>query len=91
MVVGPSGAKVVAVDAPFSNPYVDWTARASARDAMFQALAKGDEAGFRATSTQYGVTYVLWAAVDGPRLNLAALLGLEQVYENKRIRIFQVS
>jgi hypothetical protein len=59
LIVAPAGRHVVAVDAPFSNPYVDYNARRAARDAMFAAIDAHDWDRFRSQAARYGVTFVL--------------------------------
>lgn len=41
-IVSPAGRFVVCISRPFSSPYVDYDARARARDAWFRALAAGE-------------------------------------------------
>jgi uncharacterized membrane protein (UPF0136 family) len=64
LIVAPAGRHVVAVDAPFSNPYVDYHERRAARDAMLAAIDARDWARFRTLAARYGVTHVL---AHGPR------------------------
>lgn len=58
-VVGPTGRKLVAVGAAFSNPFVNLGARTTARDAMFAALSNGDQAAFCQDAIRYRVTHVV--------------------------------
>jgi hypothetical protein len=57
-VVATSGRKVVAVDKLFSNPYVDWGARAQDRDAMERSLERGEWTPFLTLAGRYRVGYV---------------------------------
>ncbi|HUR19604.1 MAG TPA: hypothetical protein VMZ90_02265 [Vicinamibacterales bacterium] len=58
-VVGPTGRKVLAVGAFFSNPYVDRAVRIDARRVMWDALRAGDEASFCRTARPFAVTHVV--------------------------------
>ena len=88
--VGPLGARAVAVDPRFSNPYVPWAARASAREDMMRSLRENDVAGFRRLGAVYGVDYVVHAAVDGGALDETLLTCLRRVHGNARITIYRV-
>jgi hypothetical protein len=89
MVVGPAGAKVVAVEALFGNLYVDNDKRTTARDEMFAALRRGDEPAFEALADEYSVTYVLWVAADGPWFDHGPFPGLALAFDNRKVRIYR--
>jgi len=89
MVVGPAGAKVVAIEALWSNLYVDCAKRARARDDMFSALRRGDKPAFDALAEEYSVTYVLWVGVDGPWFDHLPFDGLALAFDNKQTRIYR--
>ena len=91
-VVAPAGARVVAVEAAFSNPYVAWAPRAAARERMLAALGSGDRAAFAAEARAFGVTHVVrsradrgWPADD----DLARLL--RPVFDNRHVQVYQVA
>lgn len=59
-VVAPAGRSAVSVAPAFSNPYVDYQARAAARDTMLALLAAcADTAELRRLRDRFGVTHVL--------------------------------
>jgi hypothetical protein len=62
-IVGPAGRKCVLVPRFFSNPYVDWSVRRDAHQAMWNALAADDCPAFRSQSEAFGLSYVM--TVDG--------------------------
>jgi hypothetical protein len=89
MVVGPAGAKVVAIQAVFGNLYVDHARRVRARNEMFSALRRGDEAGFEALADEYSVTHVLWVGVDGPWFDHAPFRSLALAFDDRKVRIYR--
>jgi hypothetical protein len=89
MVVGPAGAKTVAIEALFANLYVDNEKRTIARDEMFAALRRGDEAAFEALADEFSVTHVLWVAADGPGFDPAPFRHLALAFGNSRVRIYR--
>jgi len=88
MIVGPAGRKVVALDAYFSNPYVDWQARHAARDAMVADLREGRFAELAARGKALGVGFIIhkrsdrWGPDDAPVLR--------REFTNARIGIFRL-
>ena len=88
MIVGPAGRKVVALDAYFSNPYVDWQARHEARDAMVADLREGRFGELAARARALGVGFVIhkrsdrWGPDDAPVLR--------REFTNARIGIYRV-
>jgi len=89
LVVGAAGRKTVALDPYFANPYVDARPRREARDAMLQALERGQSDAFAALGSRFGVTYVIRKKSDGPPLDEAP--GLAREFANARIRIYRVT
>jgi hypothetical protein len=89
MVVGPAGAKVVALEALFANLYVDNARRTVARDEMFAALRRGDEAAFETLADEYSVTGVLWVAADGPWFDATPFRRLALAFDNRKVRIYR--
>lgn len=89
MVVGPAGAKVVALEALFANLYVDNARRTLARDEMFAALRRGDEAAFETLADEYSVTHVLWVTADGPGFDPAPFRRLALAFGNGKVRIYR--
>lgn len=58
-VLGPAGRKVVATNRYFSNPFVDWVRRDADRNAMLDALGRGDTAAFAPLASRYGVGFIV--------------------------------
>jgi hypothetical protein len=58
-IVGPAGRKTVAVNAFFSNPYVDYNQRAHDRERMFDLIRLGNDRGFYTLAAKYRVTQVI--------------------------------
>jgi hypothetical protein len=88
--VASSGAKVVAIFSGFSNPYVDLERRRVARDHMFEALDRGDDAAFRGLAKQYGVTYVLTITPRSEAFDAAPRGDLELVLRAGSRRLYRV-
>jgi hypothetical protein len=57
-VIATAGRKVVALDAAFSNPFVNWEQRAHDQEKMLQSLNEGDWAAFSIVATRYRVRYI---------------------------------
>ena len=89
MVVGPAGAKVVVLESLFGNLYVDHSRRAIARDEMFTALRRGDDATFEALADEYSVTHVLWVGADGPWFDPVPFPGLALAFDTGNTRIYR--
>jgi hypothetical protein len=95
-IIGPAGRNVVSVDRFFSNPnpYVDYEARASARDRMFAALMNGDLASFEDLRRPFDVSHLL-ARGDEPRVirepSLASGTILTLVFVAGTITIFEIA
>src|SRR5207247_2258230 len=82
VLVGPAGRKTVAVQAEFSNPYVDYGSRAADRDAMFRDLEDGHVDDFRRTAATYGVTHVVGNGLEYCRaIQARSAAVLEPVYQ----------
>jgi hypothetical protein len=83
--VGAAGRKLVVLDPIFTSPYVDQSARAEDRRAMYKAIAAGDEQAFSRLADRYRIRYVL--AVDN-----AMLSGLytEQLTDTRRVALTQL-
>jgi len=94
-VIGPAGRKVVLVGEVFSNPYVDWSARARSTRAMWRALLEGDLRTFRALARAFHVTYLISWRQDQPWLD--ALLeernvpGLSSAFKSGGVRILELT
>jgi hypothetical protein len=58
-IVGAAGRKVMSMDPYFSNPYIDRSPRAAARDDLFAALAAGDRDKFLEIARSHRVTHVV--------------------------------
>ena len=57
-VVATAGRKVVALDAIFSNPFVNWEERAHDQDEMMRSLEIGDWTAFTTRARHYRVRYI---------------------------------
>lgn len=74
LVIGPAGRRTVAVNANWSNPYVDNANRVRDREEMFIALKAGDQERFTSLASRYELTHVMAVgdqecrAVSGPAL-----------------------
>lgn len=55
----PAGRQVIVLPREFSNPYVDYAARAAAQSAMFAAFLAQDTRKFRELASNYSVTHIL--------------------------------
>jgi hypothetical protein len=88
MIVGPAGRKVVALDAYFSSPYVDWQARHEARDALVTELREQRFSELVAQAKALGVGFVIrkrsdrWGPDDAPVLH--------REFTNARIGIYRL-
>jgi hypothetical protein len=89
-VVGPAGRKIVAGDSFFANPYVDWKARATDRDAMFGQLMAGDAAAFSSLAQKYHLTYVFAGGRLAKGVEAGALPGVNKVFSGESLIIFRV-
>jgi len=90
-VIGPAGRHVVAVDASQSNPYVDWAARAAARDDMYAALADSDLPRFCAGALHYRVTHVVLSEGEERTVALHDQRVLVPALRSGGIRIWEVA
>lgn len=85
-VIGPAGRRVVAVNANWSNPYLDNATRVRDRDAMLQALTEHRPDDFAARAAAYRVTHVVGvgpeecARIAWPPLQLMYTFGTLCVY-----------
>lgn len=85
-IIGPAGRRVVAVNANWSNPYLDDVQRVGDREAMLTALAAHDEHTFTSIANRYHVTHVVGvgepecAAPESARLRLMYRFGDSCVY-----------
>jgi hypothetical protein len=88
MIVGPAGRKVIALDAYFSSPYVDWQARHEARDAMVADLRERRFPELAARGKALGVGFLIhkrsdrWGPDDAPVLR--------REFANARIGIYRL-
>jgi hypothetical protein len=86
-VIGMSGRKVVVVGKFFSNPYVDWGARAEDNLAMDRALRLADFDRFLTLSSKYRVRYIARAGrlpdelLKAPLLSVAWSAGPWMIYK----------
>lgn len=63
-IIGPAGRRVVAVNANWSNPYVENSTRVTDRDAMLEAIKAGDSPRFAALADAYRVTHVVGVGAE---------------------------
>ncbi len=86
-----AGGKVVAAFNPFSNPYVDWDARAQDRNRLFAALDAAEDAEFATLADRYGVRFVVardkraaaYAARSGGPVVLAFAAGDIRIFRRR--------
>lgn len=89
VIAAPSGMRVVAAFNTFSNPYVDWEARARDRDQLFAALDAGDSAGVTRLADRYGVTYAIARGRRADTYGATPGLRLAPVFTAGTIRVFR--
>jgi hypothetical protein len=89
-VIGPAGRKIVAGDSFFANPYVDWKARATDRDAMFGQLMAGDCAAFLPVAAKYPVSYVSAGGSLAKGIDAAAPPCVEKVLAGSSVQVYRV-
>ena len=90
-VVGPAGRFVVSVQPYFSNPYVDYDVRASAREGMFAALMAGDRPSFERLRQPFEVSHV-FARDDAARvIGQRCASFLKPVFTSGSITIFEIA
>jgi hypothetical protein len=63
-IIGPAGRRVVAVNANWSNPYIDNVRRVQDRDAMLDALKRHEADGFDRLADAYRVTHVVGVGAE---------------------------
>lgn len=88
MIVGPAGRKVVALNAYFSSPYLDWQARHDARDAMVADLREHRFSELVARGKALGVGFVIHKRADRWGPDDAPVLRRE--FTNARIGIYRL-
>jgi hypothetical protein len=89
-VVGPAGRKIVAGDSFYANPYVDWKARATDRDAMFGQLMAGDCTAFLPVAAEYLVAYVAAGGNLAKGIDAAAPACVEKVLAGDSVQVYRV-
>jgi hypothetical protein len=81
LVIGPAGRRVVAVNANWSNPYVDDVQRVADRERMLELLKAHDASAFRQLANEYRVSHVVGVgpeecdAMRGPEVQLIYTFG----------------
>ena len=88
MVVGPAGRKTLALDATFSNPYVDWRSRHDQREALVEALRERRVSAFLDGARAHGIAFVIHKRSD--RWGPDGIPALAQEFANARIGIYRV-
>jgi len=63
-IIGPAGRRVVAVNANWSNPYVDPAPRVADRESMLDALETGEGELFTRLADRYRVTHVVGVGAE---------------------------
>jgi hypothetical protein len=63
-IIGPAGRHVVAVNANWSNPYIENATRVRDRDTMLDLLKSGDVRGFTELADTYRVTHVVGVGTE---------------------------
>ena len=74
----------------FSNPYVAWFPRETARLEMFAALETNDAEAFREHALAYGVTYVLVLDEQQEAIDAVAATFVEKVFSSGQGAIYRV-
>ncbi len=87
-IVGPSGRKVVAVRAVFSNTYVEWAQRWADHEAMFEYAKQSNEDGFQKLTARYRVTHVI-AFDQSKDIDDAAPTFLEKTFQRDKLSIYR--
>jgi hypothetical protein len=90
-IVGAAGRKVMCMDPYFSNPYLDRTPRADARDALFAALVAGERDKFLDFARSYRVTHILIRHDRLPTLKLRDTPWLKASYEHQQVSIARIT
>lgn len=101
-IVGATGRKLVANMIWYSNVYIDFQERVTAKEAMFEAIRAGDAAQFRELASQWKVAYVLAqdrAHVSNPtghetaieEIDGAALDCLKEVFRAGRYAVYRIA
>jgi hypothetical protein len=90
-IVGAAGRKVVCMDPYFSNPYLDRTPRAAARDQLFAALVAGERDKFLDLARSYRVTHILIRHDRLPTLKLRDVPWVKAYYQHQQVSIAQVA
>jgi hypothetical protein len=90
-IVGAAGRKVICMDPYFSNPYVDRTPRALARDELFGALAAGERDKFLEIARSYRATHVLIRHDRFSTLKPTSVPWLKEVYKNQQVSISRIT
>jgi hypothetical protein len=90
-IVGAAGRKVMCMDPYFSNPYIDHTPRAAARDELFVALAAGDGDKVLEIAKSYRVTHILLRHDRLSTLNQRDVPFLKVFYENPQVSIAHIT
>ena len=91
LIVAPAARKVVATNAAFSSPYVDWQTRDADRAAMFAALRNGDRERFAGLAAAYRVTHVIVTDEGEQLAGQPDPPYLERVFESNRITIYRLA
>ena len=90
-VIGTAGRFVVTVSRFFSNPYVDYEARAAARDRMFDALLTGDRSSFEQLCQPFDVSYVLARGEQADAMRQRSAAFLKPAFTSESITIFEIA
>ncbi len=89
VIAGPAGVKVVAAFSTFSNPYVDWDARAEARDRLFAALDAGDDDAFAELADRFALTHVIARGRRAADYAARGVGPIEEIFAAGDIRVFR--
>jgi hypothetical protein len=90
-IVGAAGRKVMCMDPYFSNPYIDRSPRAAARDQLFAALAAGDRDKFLEMARSYRVTHVLIRQDRLPALKPREVPFIKVYYQHHQVSIAYIT
>jgi hypothetical protein len=89
--IGPAGGDVIVVDPFFSNPFVDFVARKSESNQLWEAVRHGDRSRFQSLASKYGLRYVMVDDVSiANEIDRASACFLHKRWEIGAIRVYDL-
>lgn len=89
-IVGAAGRKVVAIQAQFSNPYVDFQTRQKDRSMMLKSLKSGQNHAFTPLSQKYAVKYLIGPETELVKIHPAFKNKFKQVFHAEQLVILEL-